>query len=249
MGQETAKKNIKLVALDMDGTLLSPDQTVSERNQKAVAKALEQGIDVVLCTGRSLPTCRDFAKALNLSSYLITVNGSEIWTSTEELVERQLLDAEVIKRLVELRNTHKTRAWMVSTNQVWREDTPEEIDSHEWLKFGFDTDSNDVKWKIVNELSEDARLELSNSSPTNIEVNAVGINKAKALEKICKLNDITMEEVMTIGDSLNDIKMIKEAGLGVAMGNAQEEVKKTADWITATNEEDGVAKAIEHWVI
>ncbi len=77
-------------------------------------------------------------------------------------------------------------------------------------------------------MSEWEDVEVSNSSLTNIEVNAVGVNKAAAIEKVCERIGITMDQVMTAGDSLNDIKMIELAGLGIAMGNAQEPVKKSS---------------------
>ncbi len=129
-------------------------------------------------------------------------------------------------------------------------ETPEDIEAHEWLKFGFDTDAPpEIKEKINQTLSEWEDVEVSNSSLTNIEVNAVGVNKAAAIEKVCERIGITMDQVMTAGDSLNDIKMIELAGLGIAMGNAQEPVKKAADWVTASNDEDGVALAIEKWVL
>ncbi|MBS4161556.1 HAD-IIB family hydrolase, partial [Klebsiella pneumoniae] len=102
---------------------------------------------------------------------------------------------------------------------------------------------------VLEALKKNKELEVTNSSPTNIEVNAIGINKAAALAKVSERLGFTMENVMAVGDSLNDIAMIKEAGLGVAMGNGQDIVKETADWITDTNNENGVAKAIRHWVL
>ncbi|UFT99994.1 Cof-type HAD-IIB family hydrolase [Radiobacillus kanasensis] len=240
---------IKLIALDMDGTLLNKDNQVSEQNKSAIAKARELGVEVVLSTGRHISTCKPIADELLLSSYLITVNGSEIWTTEGELVERQPLGLESIKRLIELHKEHQTGLWMTSTEQVWREEIPDQLEEILWLKFGFnlkDETHRDLIWK---ELEKDPQFELSNSSPTNIEVNAIGINKATALEKVCNRLGITLEEVMTVGDSLNDIKMIKEAGLGIAMENAQPAVKKAADWVTGHHDQSGVAQAIEKWVL
>jgi Cof subfamily protein (haloacid dehalogenase superfamily) len=88
-------------------------------------------------------------------------------------------------------------------------------------------------------------LELTNSLPTNVEANPAGVSKAAALHFLCERMGITMEEVMAVGDSLNDIKMIQASGVGVAMGNAQEAIKNVADFVTDTNNNNGVAKAIE----
>lgn len=103
--------------------------------------------------------------------------------------------------------------------------------------------------EVLKELKEYKELEITNSSPINIEVNALGINKAAALAKVSEKLGFTMENVMAMGDSLNDIAMIEKAGVGVAMGNAQDIVKETADWVTDLNTENGVAKAIRHWVL
>ncbi|WP_373926321.1 Cof-type HAD-IIB family hydrolase [Bacillus sonorensis] len=243
------QKDVKLVALDMDGTLLNDEQTISEENRKAIKEAEAKGVYVVLSTGRTLMTCREFAESLELSSFLITANGSEIWDSSFQLVKRQLLHPDHVKMMWELRNLHNTDFWAASVDKVWRGEFPEDIHSYEWLKFGFDIPDDDVRSLVLEALKKNKELEVTNSSPTNIEVNAIGINKAAALAKVSERLGFTMENVMAVGDSLNDIAMIKEAGLGVAMGNGQDIVKETADWITDTNNENGVAKAIRHWVL
>ncbi|MEK4220193.1 MULTISPECIES: Cof-type HAD-IIB family hydrolase [unclassified Bacillus (in: firmicutes)] len=241
--------NIKLIAIDMDGTLLNDEQLISDENRNAIREAEDKGVYVVISTGRTLMTCRELAESLKLSSFLITANGSEIWDSNFNLVERNLLHTDHIKMMWDLRNKHNTNFWASTVNKVWRGEFPENITDHEWLKFGFDIEDDDIRNEVLAELRKNKELEITNSSPTNIEVNALGINKAAALAKVSEKLGFTMENVMAMGDSLNDIAMIKEAGLGVAMGNAQDVVKETADWITDTNIEDGVAKAIRHWVL
>ncbi len=249
MSKSTEEQRYKLIALDMDGTLLNRQHEVSKENRQAIAEAEERGVQVVLSTGRSIATCADYAKSLELSSYLVTVNGSEIWDPEGKLVERNPLQNETVQTLWDLRNQHDTHYWAVTTDAVFRKDFPDDIGGHEWLKFGFHTDDDEVRKAILEELNKNGQLEISNSSPLNIEVNALGINKANALIKVCKRIGITMKEVLAVGDSLNDLAMIKEAGCGVAMGNAQELVKEEADWVTGTNEEDGVAQAIRRWVL
>lgn len=246
---EQKSKDIKLIALDMDGTLLNEELEISQGNRQAIKEAQAKGIHVVLSTGRSLLTCRDYAKSLELDSYLVTVNGSEIWDSKGNLVERTLLHNDHIETMMELTKKHGAQFWAVSTDKVWRESFPENCAEMEWLKFGFNFADDAVRQLVLDELMKNKELEVSNSSLTNIEVNAVGINKAKALTRVCQELGITMDHVMAMGDSLNDIAMITEAGVGVAMGNAQEVVKEAADWVTSTNEEDGVAKAIRHWAL
>ncbi|WHY79659.1 Cof-type HAD-IIB family hydrolase [Neobacillus sp. WH10] len=241
--------DIKLVALDMDGTLLNYKGQISEANRQAIKAAQDKGIYVVLSTGRSLTTCREHADALELTSYLVTVNGSEIWDEKRELVERNFVKAELIEWMWELTKQHKTKFWAISTERNWHDEMPEDIHNIEWLKFGFNIDDDATRELILKELEAKAEFELSNSTLKNIEVNPLGINKAKGLGVVCSRLGIEMKNVMAVGDSRNDLMMIKSAGLGVAMGNAQDVVKAAADWVTATNEEDGVAKAIHTWVL
>ncbi|MBU8878632.1 Cof-type HAD-IIB family hydrolase [Bacillus sp. FJAT-29790] len=240
---------IKLIALDMDGTLLDEHGEISVQNRKAIKEAKEKGIEVVISTGRSILTSREHAESLELHSYLITVNGSEIWGPEGELMERNLVETEVIQWMWDLSKTHKTKFWATSCDQVWRNEMPENLTAYEWLKFGFDIDDDAVRETILKDLQAKGNLEISNSSLKNIEVNAMGVNKAKGIQRVCDRLGISMENVMAVGDSLNDIAMIKECGWGVAMGNAQDIVKETADVVTSSNTEDGVAAAIRKWAL
>ncbi|MFY2248518.1 Cof-type HAD-IIB family hydrolase [Priestia megaterium] len=247
--QTNEKKEFKLIALDMDGTLLNNQQEVSEENRAAIAKAQEQGVHVVLSTGRSLLTCREYAQSLQLSSYLITVNGSEIWDESGQLVERKLIDASHIEKMWNLTQEHKLNFWAVTTDKVWRGEFPEDIASQEWLKFGYDIPDDALREEMLKQIAGISDFEISNSSLTNLEINALGINKAKGVMTVCERLGISMDEVIAMGDSLNDMAMIEAAGCGIAMGNAQEAVKEAADWVTDTNVNNGVAKAISHWVL
>ncbi|MQR85283.1 HAD-IIB family hydrolase [Bacillus megaterium] len=247
--QTNEKKEFKLIALDMDGTLLNNQQEISTENREAIAKAQEQGVHVVLSTGRSLLTCREYAQSLQLSSYLITVNGSEIWDESGELVERKLIDASSIEKMWNLTQEHKLNFWAVTTDKVWRDEFPEDIASQEWLKFGYDIPDDALREEVLKQIAGISDFEISNSSLTNLEINALGINKAKGIMTVCERLGISMDEVIAMGDSLNDMAMIEAAGCGIAMGNAQEAVKEAADWVTDTNVNNGVAKAISYWVL
>ncbi|WNF38489.1 Cof-type HAD-IIB family hydrolase [Bacillaceae bacterium IKA-2] len=243
------RKSIKLIAIDMDGTLLNDRHEISAENRKAIKEAQEKGVHIVISTGRTSMTCKELVDSLSLHSYLITVNGSEIWDETGKLVERQLLGAEYIEHMWRLKQKHEVKCWAASVGDVWREEFPEDFSVHEWMKFGFEIQDDKIRQTIFDELIQNQALEISNSSPINLEINAAGVNKAKALEKVCKRIGIKMDQVLAMGDSLNDLAMIKESGVGVAMGNAQQFVKDSADWVTASNLEDGVAKAIRKWVL
>jgi 5-amino-6-(5-phospho-D-ribitylamino)uracil phosphatase len=240
---------IKLIALDMDGTLLTNKHEISAANRQAIKEAREKGIIVVLSTGRSIRKVRKHMDSLELTSYLVTVNGSEIWDDKSELVERSIVKTDLMQWMWNLSQHHNTKFWAISTENNYFDEMPVDIHEHEWLKFGFNIEDDTIRKKIFFELQEKGEFELTNSTPKNIEVNPAGINKAKGLQIVCERLGIEMKNVMAVGDSLNDLAMIKEAGLGVAMGNGQDIVKRAADWVTASNNEDGVAVAIHKWVL
>ncbi|WP_407921920.1 Cof-type HAD-IIB family hydrolase [Guptibacillus hwajinpoensis] len=247
MGVVEMDKDIKLIALDMDGTLVNHDGDVSKENEDAVKRAKDQGIHVVLSTGRSLPFCRDIAEQLGHSAYLVTVNGGQVFDKELNLVDSTHLTNDLVKRLWELKMKHDVYFWSSTTEGVFNTKKPfeKEIDDYSWLKFGFDIQDDAIRKVITDEVMANEALEVTNSSPTNLEINPAGVNKAAALMKVCKWLDLSMDNVMAVGDSMNDIAMIREAGFGVAMGNAQDRVKEAADWITKDYTEHGVAHAID----
>lgn len=249
MLQSNKTPEIKLIALDMDGTLLNSNGEVSAENRAAIKEAKEKGIQIILSTGRSRLSCNEYAKSLQLNSYLVTVNGSEIWGPTGELVQRNKVDAELIQWMWELSKTHSAKFWAIGCEGVWHNEMPDNLLDINWLKFGFEIDDDEIRESIKNELSKKGTFEVTNSSLTNLEVNALGINKALGIKAVCDILGISMENVMACGDSLNDIAMIKECGWGVAMGNAQEIIKQTANAVTDDHNEDGVAKAIRTWAL
>ncbi|MFA9456984.1 Cof-type HAD-IIB family hydrolase [Halalkalibacter sp. AB-rgal2] len=251
MAEKAEKEvNIKLIAIDMDGTLLNKEHQISNENRNAIKAAQDQGIHVVINTGRTRMTLDPLIENLSLNSYLITVNGSEVWDDSLELIERKTLDSDLVEYMWRLKEKHQTYCWAASVDNVWREVFPaEDIHSHEWMKFGFDIEDDRIRELIYEDLSKLGTLEITNSSPTNLEINAIGVNKAKAIEFVCHKLGFTLENVMAIGDSINDLAMIQEARMGVAMGNAQEVVKEAANWISSSHEEDGVAKAIQTWCL
>lgn len=242
-------KNIKIIALDMDGTLLNDNKEVPRRNKEAIEKALQQDVHVMLSTGRAFDFSYPYAVELNLPSYHIAANGAEIWTMDKELLRRKSLPKGMIEKLYNIGRQVGAGMWMISSEGAFQEELPEDHEQYEWLKFGCYSEDKKTLDILIKEFSKYEELELANSLPTNIEVNAKGVTKAHALEFLCERMGITMNEVMACGDSLNDIKMIQASGIGIAMGNAQESIKKVADYVTVSNNDGGVAEAIERFVL
>lgn len=238
----------KLIALDMDGTLISPDESISPENQVAIAQARRAGIEVTIATGRHVEgLVWQHAKALGLTIPLVTVNGGEVWSMDGELLHRQPLVAADVLELHELALEVHAHFWGRTTEQFVRGDQmPENAATAEWLKFGFYSDDPSVMDALWAILGGDDRFELTNSGRLNIEVNAAGVTKAAGLQLICDRAGFQPSQVVAIGDSLNDMSMLRWAGLGVAMGNAQDVVKEAADTVTLDCLAHGVAQAIRN---
>lgn len=239
-----------LLALDMDGTLLNDEHTIGKATAQAIQEVRNQGTTVILSTGRALRNAVKYAEELNLTGPHVTVNGSEIWKNSHELYVWHLLDQDKIRKMYELSEKYDTWFWAYSTNHLYnRHNWNVDIDAEQWLKFGYETEDDEIRGRILTELQKMGGLELTNSSPHNIEINPEGINKASGLMTVCKMLGYEMSQVVAVGDSLNDIAAIQAAGLGIAMGNAQEKVKLAADAVVASNNEDGIAEAIYRFLL
>jgi HAD superfamily hydrolase (TIGR01484 family) len=240
----------RLLALDLDGTLLNDRSEISEMNAIWVKHAVDAGITVCVSTGRGFAGAVTFAEQLGLETPMITVNGGEIWTKPHSLHRRTLMDAEMIMKLHALAEQYDVWFWAYSTEDIYNKErwVGDTIASH-WLKFGYYTEDIPILNAILKEVQTWDGLELSNSSPFNIEINAAGVSKATALVEVCRMCGYDMSEVVAVGDSLNDIAAIRASGLGVAMGNAQDEVKAAADVVTGSNQVNGVAQVIQNYVL
>ncbi|MEX2460122.1 MAG: Cof-type HAD-IIB family hydrolase [Paenibacillaceae bacterium] len=240
----------KLVALDMDGTVLNDEQQISEANRQAIHAATEAGVIVMFSTGRGIHSAKPFIDELQLQSPIITTNGSEVWKAPGVLHKRHQMEAKWIQQMHQIAIEHDSWYWAYAIEGVYNRDNwPGDMDTIDWLKFGFYTENIEKLAAIRQELESWDVFEITNSHPCNLEMNPVGVNKASGLFDVCHLLGIDMSEVIAMGDSLNDIAMIRAAGLGVAMGNAQDELKRAANVITASNVEDGVARIIEQYVL
>ena len=272
-------RDIQLVAIDLDGTLLRDDKSLSQENVDAIKEAIEQGVQVVICTGRTLPSIQYLSKQLpqgDGDEYLILQNGAVIHQLPDlnivhETVltegDRQaiydvfkeyrseevqmvafdpdklyLVDDEVANStVVQDAETLSTDITLAKFEEVLNLETLYKI-----VVFGGVEFIDDYLEKIPNELYE--QVHIVRSLPVAIEFIPKLANKANGLNALIQQLDIKAENIMTIGDELNDYEMVKMAGLGVAMENGHPEVKSVADELTLTNNENGVAHAIRKFV-
>lgn len=245
-----SRYDYKLLALDMDGTLLNDDHQVSEETTKWIRRAIKEGFHVCLSTGRAAMHALPYAVELGLETPMVTVNGSEVWKAPHQLHYRALMDVESIRQMHALAEEYGVWFWAYTTERLYNRDQwTDKLEDKEWLKFGYNTTDREVLSSILMRLQDMGGLQITNSSLENLEINPEGISKASGVAQVCELLDITMEQVIAVGDSLNDIAAIEAVGLGVAMGNAQEAVKEAADLVVASNNEDGIVQVIREYML
>jgi HAD superfamily hydrolase (TIGR01484 family) len=243
-------KKYKLLALDIDGTLLNNQSNISQANEQFIQLAIAAGVTVCLATGRGYQSAIPYALQLQLSSPLVVANGSEIWSAPGILHHRTTMPASTIQELREIALQSDVWYWAYSVFGVHNKEKWIENESNtEWLKFGFFTEDDLKRERVRNAIQKLDQFEVTNSHPWNIELNPRGISKATGLREVCNIRKIDMSEVIAVGDSMNDLTMIQEAGCGVAMGNAQDELKLAANMVTSSNDEDGVAEVIKQFIL
>jgi HAD superfamily hydrolase (TIGR01484 family) len=240
----------RLLALDMDGTLLNDEQLITPKTVEWIKKAMDAGVHVCLSTGRASRSAMPYAEQLGLKTPMIMVNGSEVWRAPYELYRRSLMDPALVQKMYDIAQELGIWFWAYSVEEVYNKNNWDgDIQGREWLKFGYSTEDDEIRHKLMMLLQDLGGLEITNSSPTNLEINPLGVNKASGIREVCKLLGLEMSQVVAVGDSLNDLAAIQQAGFGVAMGNAQETVKQEADAVVSSNNEDGIAEVIQKYIL
>ncbi|EGQ7948414.1 Cof-type HAD-IIB family hydrolase [Vibrio parahaemolyticus] len=265
----------KLIALDMDGTLLNSDKSISEENKQAIAKARKAGVTVVLASGRPLEGMQAKLDELNIDSdkdFVLFYNGSMVKNvGTNEIIHQQILDGKAAKLVA--RKAKELGAYVHAFSQVHglitNENNPytdieANINGLNVTEMNFEALEDDhpiIKTMMVAEPSKlteviaalppEMREEFTvvQSAPFFLEFLNPASNKGIGVAAIAEYLGIQPEEVICMGDAENDHHMLQYAGLGIAMANAMEETKKIADYITESNDDHGVAKAIEKFVL
>ena len=278
-------KDIKLVALDLDGTLFDNSSRISKRNLTAIRSITDKGIHVVISTGRPFEGIPfDQIKGTGIN-YAITANGSGIYEiSTGKCLYEKAMDEELVTPILNFlltRDIHMdafiggkgyTPIQCVETAQKLT--VPSSIKNYitttrtrldNILQFIHENQLKVQKMTLNFYPAADGTLIdretvrkflVSNPSITtvcggynNLEFTRADANKGVGLRKLAEILGVNPDATMAIGDTENDLAIIEAAGIGVAMGNATDAVKARADYVTTTNTKDGVAAAIEHFIL
>lgn len=252
----------KLIAMDMDGTLLNSQGKITEKTKQALHKAAAEGCYITLSTGRSLPALQHFLPELPINAPLILYNGAMVARTDGTILFHQPLskeDAAAVfsspyasddtilwqnNLLFLSRHSEKTAYYEKATKmsgRLFQASSFSNITKLIWI----DEPDSLQKRKAALSGSLPDTVSYCNSRPDFLEFFSGSVSKGTALRFLCKHLEIRPEETIAFGDGENDISLLQAAGLSVAMGNAAEEVKACADTITASNDEDGIALCIQ----
>lgn len=264
----------KFIAIDMDGTLLNSQNQISLRTKNAIKRAKEKGVHIVLATGRILRSARFFAEELELDNPILACNGAIILDENRNVIYNRPLEVDLAKKVMELGKKHNVYYHFYNEESLYSnyyikeiadyysrktqiidvkvfEDYDEILNDEDLniFKFLFIDNDKDRLNKLRMEFSTIEGLNITSSWPDNIEVMDFRASKGIGLEYLCNEMKISPDQVIAIGDSENDLPMLKYAGFGVAMGNSDERVKLEADYVAESNDKDGVAKVIEKFIL
>ncbi|WP_434433553.1 sugar-phosphatase [Lactiplantibacillus paraplantarum] len=267
--------SVKLIAIDMDGTLLNEHSELNPATIQAVHDANAQGIKVVICTGRPLSGVTPFLKQLGLTgedNYVITFNGSMVQTITGNIItgltlsHNDYIDIETLSRKLNVhchvesedhiytanRNISPyTVGESALVNMPIRFRTPEEMRPDLPIVKCMFIDHGPLLTAAIEQLPTAfaERFTIVRSEAYFLEFMNPAASKGNALKTLANHLHLTADEVMAIGDQGNDLSMLRYATNSVAMGNAIDEAKQIARYETKTNIDDGVAHAIETWAL
>lgn len=283
---------IKLIASDMDGTLLNNDLVVPEENISAIKEAQKAGIEFMIATGRGIHEALPLLEKYHLHPAYITLNGAQVFDENEKVQVELPLNLEVSHQIISTLRKYKLYFEMVTNQGIFSNskvqrinnianlitnlnpDTPFKLaialssarlelmkiqyikDYDELLArpainifkiIAFDSNHPNnlisIKNDLINEFN--SKIIITSSSKFNIEINDIHAQKGIALKKYADKKGISSDEIMTLGDNINDTTMIQYAKYSVAMENAVDSIKKIANYITSRNDQAGVAKAIK----
>lgn len=269
---------VKLIMTDLDGTLFKNDhESISERNVNALKKAQENGIKICIATGRTKSLIFDAVALVPFADYIITSNGAVTYDAkTDEIITSQLLSAEKSKKVFEIINSHSLTHEIYFEGECFLDGYSAKLYNYgnisaHYLKVLKDkanvvpnlsehigekgVEKINIMHVVGDELQEvkDSFLNIggiyvTSSIPENLEMNNINANKGYALSALCRILNISENEVMAFGDSGNDCEMLRTAGYSFATANAWDEAKKAAKSVTLSNEDDGVAVQIEKYL-
>lgn len=270
---KSEKRDIKLIAVDLDGTLLNTQHIATPRTLNALKEAMANGVKIVIATGKTYPSTQSLISELSLQTPLVCNQGTAIYTHEGTLKTQQTLDVALLRRLIPYAESRggmvvaysgkqllaKVRHPRITFFEEYGEPTLQVVgnfinvlDRYIINKLIIVTEDGKqtraLRWQIDKQFHGELSLVMTPLSK-NLEVLPFGSSKGKSVQVVAKELGVPAEKVLAIGDGENDLEMIQFAGWGVAVGNADPKLKAVAKAVVGTNDEEGVAQAIERFVL
>lgn len=262
---------IKAVALDLDGTLLTSDKKISDINKKVLNELEKRGIKIFIVTGRTYLSAKPFAEELGFNSSVIAYNGAKVVDyKTDKVIFELPLEEKYVKKVIALGkekgfhiNLYQNNRWYVEN--LDREETKhyakmtgltpvqksfDDFENYEMTKITFQDMSDSKEFnELYNHISREfeGKLYTAKSQYFLFEVLNKNVNKGLILEKVLASYGISLDECVAFGDASNDLEMLKMVKYGVAMGNSALELKEQLNYVTDTNDNNGVAKFLKKY--
>ncbi len=247
--EKTKQIPYRAIALDLDGTLTNHEKVVTPKTREALLQASAKGAVIILASGRPTYGIEPVAECLELNKqggYILSYNGGNIVNAkTGEKLFSQFLPDEVIPELYAYAEENGHALLGYAGNEIITEMPDDQYVKEESRINKMNIDMLKAEEELVEKLGD--RMDIFRSAPFFLELVPKGIDKAKSLSRLLTKINLTPADMIAFGDGYNDLSMLKLAGMGVAMENAAPEVRAEADYVTLSNEEDGVAAALEHF--
>ena len=268
----------KLIAFDMDGTLLNSQKKITDKACEAIQKAIDAGIIVILNTGRCVAELEEYMEVLKNIQYINSTSGALVYDrKSNKDIYSSALDVDTVKAILDIVSSKNVMIDFLTRESIVQRDKIEKMEQYCMEVYRDMFERVTVKWEDIcgqyrekpfpvaklniYHTSEEARnytrqrieelqlgVEMVNAETTSLEISAKGIDKGIGLEKLCQYLNISLSQTIVVGDADNDIGAMKKAGLAVAMGNANERIKELADVMVADNDHDGCREVIEKYI-
>lgn len=263
----------RMIALDMDDTLLNDNIKISKENIKAIKKAKEKGTIITICSGRASKSIENLVKDIDFISpndYFISYNGAVITDFNGNNIFYKPIQGQILKDLIHIGREFGVDVQLYYNNKIIVSEYTDRVKLYEQMNtfpvtiekdlekynesvkvlFNYDDVEKLEKLRLyILQLYSD-KVNVFFSKPTYLEVLSKEANKGVALKYLSNHININRDEIIAVGDSFNDTYMIEYAGMGVAMNNAHTEIKKIANYVTKyDNNENGVSEVIEKFIL
>lgn len=264
----------KLVCIDVDGTLVNSNKEIPAENIKALKKACESGIAIAIASGRSPWSVKALLDELGISGYGICLNGAYVVDGNIEIL-RSEIDHDRVRKISEIVNKYDVKAFFsaptinITNKPIAAENFNSVVNQKEFivcsnydklkhelnkydnsiLKVSILEEDTEKYIKIREEFEKTNLFQVEQSDINYLDINTRGINKFIGVKKLAEHLNLDLSQVICIGDNENDIDMIKNCGLGIAMANSCKKLIDICDTVTLSNDDCGVAQAIYDYVI